>query len=205
LAQHSTLPLELSSSDSAFDRTLLRLASQLHQSISSASLPIPVDVHVPTSTCIALPSLSACSLRGQHHLLLYTTANTRVSNAHSNRSACAAAPPTSHCTATSPPAQPTTFRKPLHRSAPPYHSPATCATTCNGSPPAHPYHFRLFARANLFHRSLGHVSTHTDCPNDNPRLGWAWTPDVPHSRRRQTSARWTTPPAALELQKSRPT
>jgi hypothetical protein len=96
------------------------------------------------------------------------------------------------------------FRKLRHRctaspAVPPTQS-VRPATSCSALP--FPRRFRPCTRI-AYCCSLGHVSTNTDDANDAPRLGWAWTPDVPHSRRRLTSALWTTR-AALEL-KSLPT
>jgi hypothetical protein len=89
---------------------------------------------------------------------------------------------------------------PLHRIAR-RTTPTECATLQRPVLPF-PRRFRPCTRI-AYCCSLGHVSTNTDYANDAPRLGWAWTPDVPHSRRRLTSALWTTR-AALEL-KSLPT
>lgn len=122
---------------------------------------------------------------------------------------CQTRAPTSHCTPTATatpstpiqstrPSQP--FRKLRYRRTA---SPAVPPRACDNQRPALPFPRRPRPCTRIAKYSTAHVSTYIDYANDAPRLGWAWTPDVPHSRRRQTSALWTTR-AALEL-KSLPT
>jgi hypothetical protein len=133
--------------------------------------------------------------RCYHQITLYTT-QTRPHPGHSLP--CQTRAPASHCT---PIATPSTSNPPhrLSRSASCGTAPAVPPTACDLQPPALPFPRRSRPCTRIAYRcSLGHVSTNTDYANDAPRLGWAWTTDVHHSRRRLISALWTTR-AALEL------
>jgi hypothetical protein len=198
-----------------------RLDSQGQLSEDSSSRDGTAGTEASEQRIILSPSpsrsFSACSVHApKHHPFTipllpqkYPIHNTNTPNP-GHTLPCQTRAPASHCT----PAATSSTSNPPHRLSrsancgtaaphrPPYHpARATCVPwSCSSLP--FPRRFRLCTRI-AYCCSPGHVSTNTDYANDVPRLGWAWTPDVPHSRRRLTSALWTTR-AALEL-KSLPT